>query len=44
MRNALPIQILMPEDVAISGAFLGSEEAKFVTGTAWPFDAGFAVR
>jgi hypothetical protein len=25
-------------------AFLVSEEAKFITGTAWPLDAGFAVR
>jgi hypothetical protein len=25
-------------------AFLVSDEAKFITGTAWPLDAGFAVR
>ncbi|MGA9492192.1 MAG: SDR family mycofactocin-dependent oxidoreductase, partial [Mycobacterium sp.] len=25
-------------------AFLVSEEAKFITGVAWPLDAGFAVR
>ncbi len=44
MQNALPIQILMPEDIANAVAFLVSEDAKFITGTAWPLDAGFAVR
>jgi NAD(P)-dependent dehydrogenase (short-subunit alcohol dehydrogenase family) len=44
MQNALPIQILMPEDIANAVAFLVSDEAKFITGIAWPLDAGFAVR
>ncbi|MGD1257024.1 mycofactocin-coupled SDR family oxidoreductase [Mycobacterium seoulense] len=44
MQNALPIQMLMPEDIANAVAFLVSEEAKFITGTAWPLDAGFSVR
>ncbi|WP_459960478.1 SDR family oxidoreductase, partial [Mycobacterium avium] len=44
MQNALPIQILMPEDIANAVAFLVSDEARFITGTAWPLDAGFAVR
>jgi SDR family mycofactocin-dependent oxidoreductase len=44
MQNALPIQILMPEDIANAVAFLVSEEAKFITGITWPLDAGFAVR
>jgi SDR family mycofactocin-dependent oxidoreductase len=44
MQNALPIQILMPEDIANAVAFLVSGEAKFITGVAWPLDAGFAVR
>jgi NAD(P)-dependent dehydrogenase (short-subunit alcohol dehydrogenase family) len=44
MQNALPIQILVPEDVANAVAFLVSDEAKFITGTAWPLDAGFTVR
>jgi NAD(P)-dependent dehydrogenase (short-subunit alcohol dehydrogenase family) len=44
MQNALPIEILMPEDIANAVAFLVSDEAKFITGTAWPLDAGFAVR
>jgi SDR family mycofactocin-dependent oxidoreductase len=44
MQNALPIQVLMPEDIANAVAFLVSEEARFITGTQWPLDAGFAVR
>jgi SDR family mycofactocin-dependent oxidoreductase len=44
MQNALPIQILMPEDIAGAVAWLVSDEAKFITGVAWPLDAGFAVR
>ena len=44
MQNALPIQVLMPEDIANAVAFLVSDEANFITGTAWPLDAGFAVR
>jgi SDR family mycofactocin-dependent oxidoreductase len=44
MQNVLPIPILQPEDVAGAVAWLVSDEAKFITGTAWPLDAGFAVR
>jgi SDR family mycofactocin-dependent oxidoreductase len=44
MQNALPIPVLMPEDIANAVAFLVSDEAKFITGTQWPLDAGFAVR
>jgi len=44
MQNVLPIPMLLPEDVAGAVAFLVSEEAKFITGIAWPLDAGFAVR
>jgi SDR family mycofactocin-dependent oxidoreductase len=44
MQNALPIPFLMPEDIAGAVAWLVSDEAKFITGTAWPLDAGFAVR
>jgi SDR family mycofactocin-dependent oxidoreductase len=44
MQNALPIQILQPEDIANSVAWLVSEEAKFVTGISLPLDAGFSVR
>lgn len=44
MQNALPIEMLQPEDIANAVAWLVSDEAKFITGTAWPLDAGFAVR
>ncbi len=44
MQNVLPIPMLMPEDVANAVAFLVSDQAEFITGTAWPLDAGFAVR
>ncbi|MCW2652766.1 MAG: short-chain dehydrogenase/reductase [Mycobacterium sp.] len=44
MQNALPIPVLAPEDIAGAVAWLVSDEAKFITGTAWPLDAGFAVR
>jgi SDR family mycofactocin-dependent oxidoreductase len=44
LQNALPIPVLMPEDIAGAVAFLVSDEARFITGTAWPLDAGFAVR
>lgn len=44
MQNVLPIPILQPEDIAGAVAWLVSDEAKFITGIAWPLDAGFAVR
>lgn len=44
MQNVLPIPILQPEDVAGAVAWLVSDEGRFITGTAWPLDAGFAVR
>lgn len=44
MQNALPIEILQPEDIANAVAWLVSDEAKFVTGIALPLDAGFTVR
>ena len=44
MQNALPIEILQPEDIAGAVAWLVSDEAKFITGIAWPLDAGFSVR
>lgn len=44
MENALPLPILQPEDIANAVAFLVSEEAKFITGTQWPLDAGFTIR
>lgn len=43
-RNALPITLLKPEEVAGAVAWLVSDAAKFITGTAWPLDAGFHLR
>ena len=44
MQNVLPIQILQPEDIAEAVAWLVSDAGRFITGTAWPLDAGFSVR
>ncbi|MFJ9563870.1 mycofactocin-coupled SDR family oxidoreductase [Streptomyces fuscichromogenes] len=44
MQNALPIDILRPEDVAGAVAYLVSEQARFITGVQWPLDAGFSIR
>ena len=44
MQNVLPIPILQAEDIAGAVAWLVSDEAKFITGTAWPLDAGFSIR
>ena len=44
MQNALPIELLQPEDIANAVAWLVSDEAKFITGVALPLDAGFTIR
>lgn len=44
MQNAMPIDILEPEDVSDAVAFLVSDQAKWITGMAMPVDAGFCVR
>jgi SDR family mycofactocin-dependent oxidoreductase len=44
MQNAMPIDILEPEDIADAVAFLVSDQAKWITGVALPVDAGFCVR
>ncbi|MEU0496160.1 mycofactocin-coupled SDR family oxidoreductase [Mycobacterium sp. NPDC006124] len=43
-RNALPIALLRPEQIAAAVAWLVSDEASFITGTSWPLDAGFTLR
>jgi SDR family mycofactocin-dependent oxidoreductase len=43
-RNALPIALLEPEQIAGAVAWLVSDEAAFITGTSWPLDAGFTLR
>jgi SDR family mycofactocin-dependent oxidoreductase len=44
MQNALPIQILQPEQIADAVAWLVSDEAAYITGIQLPLDAGFSVR
>lgn len=44
MINALPIEILQPEDIANAVAWLVSDEAHYITGIQFPLDAGFTVR
>ena len=44
MVNALPIEILQPEDIANAVAWLVSDQASFITGIQFPLDAGFTVR
>src|SRR5205085_9103663 len=41
MGNALPVQVLQPEDVANAVAWLVSDAARYVTGVTLPVDAGF---
>lgn len=40
MGNALPVQVLQPEDIANAVAWLVSAAARYVTGVALPVDAG----
>ncbi len=44
MQNALPVEILQPEDIADAVEWLVSDKAKYVTGISLPIDAGFTVR
>ena len=44
MQNAMPVQMLQPEDISDAIAFLVSDQAKWITGVSLPVDAGFAVR
>jgi SDR family mycofactocin-dependent oxidoreductase len=40
MGNALPVQVLAPEDIANAVAWLVSDEARYITGVTLPVDAG----
>ena len=44
MQNALPVQMLEPDDVSNAVAWLCSDEARYITGTVMPVDAGFTLR
>ena len=44
MQNAMPVQILQPEDISDAIAFLVSDQAKWITGVSLPVDAGYSVR
>jgi len=44
MQNALPVEILTPDDIADAVEWLVSDRAKYVTGIQLPVDAGFTVR
>jgi SDR family mycofactocin-dependent oxidoreductase len=41
MGNALPVQVLQPDDVANAVAWLVSDQARYITGVTLPVDAGF---
>ncbi|MCV7232357.1 mycofactocin-coupled SDR family oxidoreductase [Mycobacterium branderi] len=41
MGNALPVQVLQPDDVANAVAWLVSDQARYITGITLPVDAGF---
>jgi SDR family mycofactocin-dependent oxidoreductase len=41
MGNAMPVDVLQPEDVAAAVAWLVSDEARYITGVTLPVDAGF---
>lgn len=44
MQNALPVEMVEPEDISAALAWLFSSDARYVTGVALPVDAGFAQR
>jgi SDR family mycofactocin-dependent oxidoreductase len=44
MQNAMPVQILQPDDISDAIAFLVSDQAKWITGVSLPVDAGFSIR
>lgn len=44
MQNAMPVEMVEPEDIAAAVAWLVSDDARYVTGVSLPVDAGFAQR
>jgi SDR family mycofactocin-dependent oxidoreductase len=41
LGNALPVEVLQPEDIANAVAWLVSDQARYITGITLPVDAGF---
>jgi SDR family mycofactocin-dependent oxidoreductase len=41
MGNAMPVDVLEPEDIAAAVAWLVSDDARYVTGVTLPVDAGY---
>jgi SDR family mycofactocin-dependent oxidoreductase len=41
MSNPMPVELLEPEDISNTVAFLVSDEARYITGVTLPVDAGF---
>jgi SDR family mycofactocin-dependent oxidoreductase len=41
LQNPMPVELLEPEDISAAIAYLVSDAAKYVTGVAFPVDAGF---
>ena len=41
MGNALPVEVMQPEDIANAVAWLVSDQARYITGVALPVDAGY---
>lgn len=41
LQNPMPVEMLEPEDISAAIAYLVSDDAKYVTGTTFPVDAGF---
>jgi SDR family mycofactocin-dependent oxidoreductase len=44
LQNALPVELVEPEDVASAAVWLCSDDARYVTGVMLPVDAGLTVR
>jgi SDR family mycofactocin-dependent oxidoreductase len=44
MGNALPVDVVQPEDIANAVAWLVSDAARYITGVTLPVDAGFLVK
>jgi SDR family mycofactocin-dependent oxidoreductase len=41
MGNAMPVEMMQPEDIANAVAWLVSDQARYITGVTLPVDAGF---